>query len=240
MNKLLIPLLFIPLLSGCSTLNIWDSEQEDSVTSSAKIVPSESLSSSSIQQQHSNSAVNFQNSYREKLLSNMGNTYKSRSNRSQSIKGINYYVRGLMQELVGNLQYVNASTPVAVTNFVFLDGSFENSDLIGKQLSESFIHEVHKFGIPVLDFKATDYIRVSNNGDFVLSRDFIELNNDLPIRYVVAGTLVKHLAGYLVNARIVGIDSKAVVASAQGFIPSSVINSLMSSNVNDGIPLTSN
>lgn len=144
-----------------------------------------------------------------------------------------------MHDLVGNLQYVNASTPIAVTSFVFLDSDYEKSDLVGKQLSESFIHEVHKFGIPVLDFKTTDFIRVSPDGDFILSKDYLELSGELPIKYALTGTLVKHLAGYMVNARVIGLQSKAVVASAQGFLPSNVINSLISSNLNDGIPVTS-
>jgi TolB-like protein len=183
-------------------------------------------------------SVAFQKNYRDKLLTRMGNVYSRKADGSQSVKNINYYVRGLMQELVGNLQYVNATTPIAVTSFVFLDGSFNHSDLVGMQIAESFVHEVHKFGIPVLDFKTTDFVRVTQDGDFVLSKDYLDLEGDLPIRYVVAGTLVKHLAGYMVNARIIGIQSKAVVASAQGFLPASVINSLVSSNVNDGIPLT--
>jgi len=242
MKKLLIPFLFSAVLSGCISGNNWNPVSEEAKNSAVTLTTLQNGSSNTIevQDQRGNSDDNFQESYRDKLLSRMGNTYQRRGSKSQSIKGVNYYVRGLMQELVGNLQYVNASTPVAVTSFVFLDGSFENSDLIGKQLSESFIHEVHKFGIPVIDYKTTDYIRVSNTGDFVLSRDYLELNSELPIRYVVAGTLVRHLAGYMVNARIVGIESKAVVASAQGFLPASVINSLISSSGNDGIPLTSN
>lgn len=239
MKKLVLPLLISSVLSGCSVTEYWQSVSQEPETPMQNTMPQQAQQQPNGMQE-SNSAVNFQENYRDKLLSKMGNMYKRRGNKSQSIKDVNYYVRGLMQELVGNLQYVNASTPVAVTNFVFLDGSFEQADLVGKQLSESFIHEVHKFGIPVIDFKTTDYIRVSNSGDFVLSRDYLELNSDLPIRYVVAGTLVKHLAGYMVNARIVGIDSKAVVASAQGFLPASVINSMISSNVNDGIPLTAN
>ncbi|MFT5852076.1 MAG: hypothetical protein ACI87J_002052, partial [Colwellia sp.] len=39
----------------------------------------------------------------------------------------------------------------------------------------------------------------------------------------------KHQGGYLVNARVVGITSKAVVASAQSFIPVHVAKALLSS-----------
>jgi len=120
-----------------------------------------------------------------------------------------------------------------------LDSNYEQADLIGKQIAESFIHEVHKFGIPVLDFKTTDYVRVSPHGDFIMSKDYLELSGELPIKYALAGTMVKHLSGYMVNARIIGVESKAVVASAQGFLPANVINSLISSNLNDGIPVTS-
>jgi TolB-like protein len=142
---------------------------------------------------------------------------------------INFYMRGLMQDLVSNLQYVNESTPIAVTSFVFLDGDFQKSSLLGNQMSESLIHEIHKVGIPVLDFKVTDYLRVTEQGDFISSRDHNELSTNIPIKYVVTGNLVKHQGGYLVNARVVGLSSKAVVGSAQSFIPAHVANALLNS-----------
>jgi TolB-like protein len=142
---------------------------------------------------------------------------------------INFYMRGLMQDLVSNLQYVNESTPIAVTSFVFLDSDLEQTSLLGNQMSESLIHEIHKVGIPVLDFKVTDSLRITQEGDFISSRDFNYLNTNIPIKYIVTGNLVKHQGGYLVNARVVGISSKAVVASAQSFIPAHVAKALLSS-----------
>jgi TolB-like protein len=142
---------------------------------------------------------------------------------------INFYMRGLMQDLVSNLQYVNSQTPIAVTSFAFLDSDLQNSSLLGNQIAESLMHEIHKVGIPVLDFKITDSLRITQQGDFISSRDFNDLTSDIPIRYIVTGNLVKHQGGYLVNARVVGISSKAVVASAQSFIPAHVAKALLSS-----------
>lgn len=172
----------------------------------------------------------FQQDYKYR----MSETKQSSFNHSENSLDINYYVRGMMQELVANIQYVNSKTPMAVASFVFLDGSYEYSDIVGKQLAESFSHEIHKFGIPIVDYKATDYIRVTQNGDFVLSKDFLDLDSELPVRYTLAGTLVKQPTGYLVNARIIGMESKAIVASAQGKLPTKVINSLISSQRNTG------
>jgi len=234
------------LLSGCATFEDWNVFPDEEKSSTEQV----EMTSDSQQIEYvsmtadpnlapADSSVRFQQNYRDQLLNKMGRLAQRKPNKAMSAKNINYYVRGLMHELVGNMQYVNASTPMAVTSFVFLDSDYEQADLVGKQIAESFIHEVHKFGIPVLDFKTTDYVRVSPTGDFILSKDYLELTGELPIKYVVAGTLVKHLAGYMVNARIIGLQSKAVVASSQGFLPASVINSLISSNLNDGIAVTS-
>ncbi|MDN3379314.1 MULTISPECIES: FlgO family outer membrane protein [unclassified Pseudoalteromonas] len=152
-------------------------------------------------------------------------------------KNINHYVRGIMQDMAENLQYVNTKTPLAVSSFIYLDDEYNDGTLLGNQLAESFMHELHSFGVPVIDFKATDYMRVTPSGDFVFSRDYLELSQEQNFNYVLAGTMVNHQGGVLVNARIVGLTSKAVVGSAQGFIPQSVVDALDSSYRTDGVML---
>ena len=152
-------------------------------------------------------------------------------------KNINHYVRGMMQDLAENLKYVNQKTPMAVASFVFLDDKYDQGTLLGNQISESFMHELYQYGIPVIDFKTTDYMRVTPQGDFVFSRDYLELNEEQNFLYVMAGTLVNHKGGVLVNVRVVGLRSKAVVGSAQGLIPQAVLDALGSSERTDGIIL---
>lgn len=144
-------------------------------------------------------------------------------------KNINHYVRAMMQDMASNLRYVDSTAPVAVASFVFLDEPYDKASLLGNQIAESFIHEIRKFDISVLDYKTMDYIMVTPEGDFAQSRDFEELSNVTQISYIVTGTLVKHQRGYLVNARMISLKSKVVVASAQRLIPESIANALMSS-----------
>lgn len=147
----------------------------------------------------------------------------------QSMLNVNQYVQGMMHDLVANLDDVKPQMIVGVTSFVYLDGSYDQADLLGNQLSESFMHEVHQFGLNVVDFKTTDYIRVTPKGDFVFSRDFMELREEQPIEFVLGGTLVQHQGGTLVNVRLVSVASKKVLATAQGFIPEPVVNALQES-----------
>ncbi len=153
---------------------------------------------------------------------------------------INHYVRGLMQNMVNNLEHGSEKTPMAVASFVYLDSSYQQGTLLGNQIAESMMHELHQFGIPVIDFKTTDYLRVSPSGDFIFSRDYLDLSPNAAMQYIVAGTLVRHQKGVLVNARIVGLKSKAIVASAQTLIPQSVVSDLLSTDRVDGIELSAN
>ncbi|TMP37050.1 FlgO family outer membrane protein [Pseudoalteromonas rubra] len=152
-------------------------------------------------------------------------------------KNVTHYVQKLMQDMVSNVKYINDQTPVAVSSFVFLDEDFNHATLLGNQIAESFIHELHNFGVPVIDFKTTDFMRVTKHGDFIFSRDFLELSDELPFKYVLAGTLTHHQGGILVNARIVGMQSKVVVGTAQGFLPQAVVNALRDGAIHEGIRL---
>lgn len=142
---------------------------------------------------------------------------------------IGHYVRNMAQDLVGNMEYVTERTPVAVTHFSLIDSDLRETNLLGQQMAESFVHEFHKFRMPVVEFKATQFIRVTESGDYILSRDFLDLNNSTPIQYVLTGTMTKHQGGFIVNARMLGMESKVVVASAQSFIPFYVVDALIPS-----------
>jgi TolB-like protein len=142
---------------------------------------------------------------------------------------VNHYVQGIMQDLIANMDTPDNSIDIGVTSFVYLDSNFDDTDLLGNQLSESFMHELHQFGLNVLDFKSSDYIRVTANGDFNFSRDYEELKPDMPVQYIMGGTMVKHQDGVMVNARMVSLNSKEILSTAQGFIPASVVNALHSS-----------
>lgn len=158
-------------------------------------------------------------------------------------KHVGDYVQNMTQDLISNMEYVTDKTPVGVTHFALLDSDLQQTNLLGHQMAESFVHEFHKFRIPVIDYKATQYIRVTPEGDFFLSRDFLELKNRVPLEYILTGTMTRHQGGYLVNARMLGLESKAVVASSQMLIPYYVVDALLPSeeakmdDVRDGVRL---
>ncbi|MEM0516603.1 FlgO family outer membrane protein [Pseudoalteromonas sp. YIC-827] len=144
-------------------------------------------------------------------------------------KTINAYIQGLAHDLAANLEQVSTTTALAVTTFAYVDSDLNQGSLLGNHVAESFMHEFHQLRVPVIDFKLTQHIRVTPQGDFALSRDYLELENATAAQYILTGTLTRHQDGVLVNARIVGVQSRTVVASGQTLLPRNRVLALLQS-----------
>ncbi len=147
--------------------------------------------------------------------------------RQQPITTVNEYSRNIVHELMQQHQALDDNAMVAVTDLSYTDSALDQGSLFGHHFSEAMIYDLHRFGVPVLDYKATDYIRVTPDGDFVLSRNFEELKAELPIKYVITGTMTMHQQGLLVNARLIQIDNKRVISAARTFVPNHVVRALL-------------
>jgi len=149
------------------------------------------------------------------------------------------YTEKLAMELVENMRYVSQASPIAVSSFVDLNNNLKTTSVLGNQLAESFIHELQAFGLSVVDYKHTGEIEVASNGDFTFSRNNHELSNMANIEYVLSGTIIYNDRGAIVNARIIGRESKVVVSTANTFIPAFMVESLHTETgqFQDGIQL---
>lgn len=131
---------------------------------------------------------------------------------------VDYFVEGLANQLMDSNQYLTASTPLAVTSFVELQ-DMTATNWLGNVVSENFMYQMQQRGFTVVDYKSTGVIKVTRDGDFSISRNWQELAAQQPVDYVLTGTMLRQSGGVLINARIIGMRSNVVIATAQGFLP---------------------
>ena len=145
-------------------------------------------------------------------------------------------VRNITTRLLAACREVDASTPIAVTNLTASTSQYDKASALSYAMSDALMHELYRHDLTVLDFKLSNQIRITPDGDFALSRDFLELADELPIQYVLTGTLVEQDRGFLVNLRLVDAQSRALAGSAQGFVTRQVAESLVDSTaIVDGV-----
>jgi len=115
---------------------------------------------------------------------------------------------------------------VGVTHLVDVTGQYDQASTLSQVFSENLIHALLGENLKIVDYKTTDFIRVTKSGDFALSRDYLELDEISPLTHVMVGTISPHKQGYLVNARVVAINGNQVISSGQVFIPKQVASDL--------------
>ena len=136
------------------------------------------------------------------------------------------YSAELAEQLVKNASIRLNTAKVGITNLVGVTGQYDKSSPLSMVLSEQLVQELHSRELSVLDFKATDFIRVTPKGDFALTRDYLELDEIMPITHVLVGTLSHYRDGVMANARLVNINTKEVASVAQVFISESAVRQL--------------
>ncbi|MBF4283530.1 FlgO family outer membrane protein [Vibrio anguillarum] len=155
---------------------------------------------------------------------------------------LDFFVESMTEDLMVSNTSVSARTPIAVTSFVDLQ-SMDATNWLGNSVSEGFIHQFQRRGFKVVDFKTTGSIQVTQQGDFAFSRDWKDLAQEQEIQYILTGTMLRQEGGVLVNARVVGMQSHVVVATAQGFLPADRIgrdlDTLNSIRTQDGVLIRS-
>src|SRR5574344_2341695 len=107
---------------------------------------------------------------------------------------------------------------VAVTSFVDTD-TYENAGYLGRSMAEMFVHELDRRGISVFEYKLTGAISITQDGEFVFSRNWKKVARQAMVRHIVAGTLTRNDKGIVVVGRVINMQTSTVVGSTTGFIP---------------------
>ena len=139
-------------------------------------------------------------------------------------KSLVNYVEQMALDLTDTMQVAPQDAAIAVTSFVDLDASLNTASQLGNQLSETFIHQLQKFGYSAVDFKTANLITVNNQGDFTFTRDTRKLAGTNIASHVLSGTLIYRAYGVVINARVINIENKRLAASSRTFIPLYVLN----------------
>ncbi|RDV24618.1 hypothetical protein DXV75_13060 [Alteromonas aestuariivivens] len=145
---------------------------------------------------------------------------------SQTHKRLNDYAAQLAMDLMANATRMSTSDLVGIASFVRLNRSLQEPTVLGNQMAEYLMAELQDFGLAVVDYKLANGIQVTESGDLSLSRKGSELANQVAMDHILTGTLIEDGRGVRVNARIVSVENRQLVASASVYIPAFMVTSL--------------
>lgn len=113
---------------------------------------------------------------------------------------------------------------IAITSFVDTD-TYENSGYLGRALAEFFTHEMSTRAFEVTEYKLTGKLAVTNDGDFILSRNWKKIAKDTNVKYLLGGTLTRNERGVVVVSRIINMQTRQVISTSTDIIPYNLLPS---------------
>ncbi|MFC4699750.1 FlgO family outer membrane protein [Glaciecola siphonariae] len=134
------------------------------------------------------------------------------------------YTHQLAQELFANLT-ADRQYRYAVVGFVPVATMQQDLSqqgplmLLGHQLEQGLTTEVVRRGFIAQDYKATNTIIMGSDSERALSRNVEHLRAIQAIDYYITGTITEQQNGAMVNARIINVRNKDVIAAATKFFP---------------------
>jgi len=151
-------------------------------------------------------------------------------------------VTSISEQLILNNQFDVSSKRIISSTFVWSDTlttSTKNQDMghLGSLLQESISTNLTKAGANVLEIKSANAIYLTPTSELILSREGQKIASNAMADYVLTGVMTPSEYGTIVNAKLINLHNKQVVAAARQVIAAmSAINSqLHGSTIKDGL-----
>jgi len=124
----------------------------------------------------------------------------------------------LADQLEKSIDRSNIANTFIITSFVNIDSLSETSSF-GRLMAENLIYELNSRHWKVFDVRFTKGISINESGEFSLSRDGEKIRDAYKVGGIVVGTYSFGNNHIIVNARVIDIDSGAIVSAGQISLP---------------------
>jgi TolB-like protein len=151
-------------------------------------------------------------------------------------------VTSITQQLVNNVHFNVAGKRIISSTFVWSDTlttSTKNQDMghLGALLQESISTNLTKAGANVMEIKSANAIYLTPTSELILSRVGEKIASKTMADYVLTGVMTPSEYGTVINAKLINLHNKQIVAAARQVIaPLDSTNTHQhSSTVKDGL-----
>ena len=134
------------------------------------------------------------------------------------LSSINHLAQQMVNELVRQNDSLKPTQPLLVATPVMLSDLVTTNEL-GLQYQQGLIAALHDHQFNLIDMNVAETLRVTQEGDFILTRDWQQLPANIDVRHVVVSTMSPSKEGVVVYSRIVDVSNNRVISVAQSFVP---------------------
>ncbi|MCL1160730.1 MULTISPECIES: FlgO family outer membrane protein [Shewanella] len=126
---------------------------------------------------------------------------------------VNLLAQQLVDELVIHNDALKPTQPLLVMTPAIVE-DMQGSNALASQLQQSLMTAFHQRGFNLVDLNLAEAVRVTPQGDFILTRDWQQLPTDIAVDHVLVTSMSQAKGEILFNSRIVNVNNNRVLSTA--------------------------
>ena len=136
---------------------------------------------------------------------------------------INVWAEKLVNELVLQNDALRADQPLLITTPV-MSSDLNTTNELALALQQGLLTAFHAHEFNLIDLNVANSLRATEQGEFMLSRNWELLPTDLPVSHVLVSTMTLTPEGIVFNGRVVNITNNRVLSAVQSFVAASSLS----------------
>ncbi|MBB1382607.1 hypothetical protein H5071_11770 [Shewanella sp. SR41-2] len=155
--------------------------------------------------------------YHDKLIYNIQDV-------GLSPKGqVNVWAEKLVNELVLQNDALRPDQPLLISTPV-MASNLNTTNELALQLQQGLLAAFHAHEFNLVDLNVATSLRATEQGEFMLSRNWELLRSDLPVSHVLVSTMALTPEGIMFNGRVVNVTNNRVLSAVQSFVAASSLS----------------
>lgn len=136
---------------------------------------------------------------------------------------INEYTEQMVYALYQNISLQNLEKAIAVPPFISLPSTQANSQQFNASIADAFVVDMQNIGLPAAEFILTNSSDIEQTN---FSSYMEAVSGSQNFGYILKGTMRGKAGGTMVHAKIIDVETNAVIASTSKFLPRYLVDRL--------------
>ncbi|QHS12757.1 FlgO family outer membrane protein [Shewanella sp. Arc9-LZ] len=136
---------------------------------------------------------------------------------------VNVWAEKLVNELVLQNDALRPDQPLLISTPV-MTSNFNATNELALQLQQGLLAAFHAHEFNLVDLNVATNLRATEQGEFMLSRNWELLRADLPVSHVLVSTMTLTPEGIVFNGRVINVTNNRVLSAVQSFVAASSLS----------------
>lgn len=135
----------------------------------------------------------------------------------RSASSLEIFIEKLVKQLTFNKDSIPLKSDIIVMTPV-MEASYDQTNELGQILQQGLTSALHKQGFNVIDINIGNALKITEKGNFILTRDWQKISPDINAKFVLVSSMGLNSKGLVFNGRLIKLYNNRIISVCSGYV----------------------